>query len=193
MDFYANLIKETDAYIVQVLDALDAQGLTDNTLVIRTADHGEMGLAHGSMRQKCFNFYEETMKIPLIYSNPKLYPKPRVSDALVSHVDLLPTLASLVGAPPSARAAWTGVDYSELVLSPNANPVQDYIMFTYDDFQAGQPSAPQIRNPNHIVAIREERWKLARYFDPSGDAEQQWEMYDLKNDPLEKRNLCAQN
>ena len=65
----------------------------DDTLVIRTADHGEMGLAHGGLRQKNFNFYEESIRVPLVYSNPKLFKKPRRSSALVSHVDFLPTLA----------------------------------------------------------------------------------------------------
>ncbi len=61
-----------------------------------------MGLSHGGLRQKNFNFYEETLKVPLVYSNPTMFPRPVISDALVSHVDLLPTLASLAGAPPSA-------------------------------------------------------------------------------------------
>src|SRR6516165_6203118 len=101
-----------------------------------------MGLAHGGLRQKNFNFYEESLRVPLVYSNPQLYPEPRSSAALVSHVDLLPTLASLFGAPPRARANWQGVDYSSLVLDPSAKPVQDYIVFTYDDFQSGQNLPP---------------------------------------------------
>ena len=66
-----------DGYLVDVLDTLDAQNLLDNTLVIRTSDHGEMGLAHGGLRQKNFNVYEETLRVPLIYSNPRLWSKPR--------------------------------------------------------------------------------------------------------------------
>ena len=85
--------------------------------MIATADHGEMGTAHGGLRQKNFNFYEESTRVPLVYSNPRLFPRPRTSDALVSHVDFLPTLASLVGAPASARSAWQGIDYSDQILS----------------------------------------------------------------------------
>ena len=58
--------------------------------------------------------------MPLVYSNPKLFPAPAKSDALVSHVDFLPTLASLAAAPQSARAGWEGVDYSKLVLHPSS-------------------------------------------------------------------------
>jgi len=55
-----------------VLDALEAQNLLDNTLVIRTADQCETGLAHGGLRQKNFNAYEEGLRVPLVYSNPRL-------------------------------------------------------------------------------------------------------------------------
>ena len=196
LNFYGNLMKASDNYLVNVLAALKsvktASGSTllDDTLVIRTSDHGEMGLAHGGLRQKNFNFYEESLRVPLVYSNPKLFRTPRTSDALVSHVDFLPTLASLFAAPQSARAAWQGRDYSSLVLRRTARPVQDYIVFTYDDFQAGQSSAPYVPPPQHITSIRETRWKLARYDDPAGKVRTEWEMYDLKTDPLETVNLA---
>ena len=174
LNFYGNLMKASDDYLVNVLAALDSvttsSGTTlyDDTLVIRTADHGEMGLAHGGLRQKNFNFYEEAIRVPLVYSNPQLFKKPRRSSALVSHVDFLPTLASLFAAPQSARSAWQGRDYSRLVRRSSAAPVQDYIVFTYDDFQAGQADGPYVPPPQHIVSIRETRWKLAQYYDPDG-------------------------
>ena len=159
-------MRSSDNYLVNVLDKLEETGLLDDTLIIRTADHGEMGLTHGGMRQKNFNFYEEATRVPLVYSNPKLFPKPVETDALVSHVDFLPTLASLAAAPKSARANWEGVDYSSLVLHPSAGKsVQDYVVFTYDDFQSGQAHGPYPKPPNHIVSIREGRWKLAKYYD----------------------------
>jgi choline-sulfatase len=199
INFYANLMIQSDKYLQQVLDALDATGLLDDTLVIRTADHGEMGLAHGGMRQKNFNFYEESLRIPLVFSNPKMFRGPRSTRALVSHVDFLPTMASLVGAPAAARAVWQGVDYSSLILDPASRPVQDHIVFTYDDFQAGQKSGPYVgvggpfglfAAPNRIISIRESRYKLAEYYDPSGQLSSEWEMYDLVTDPYEQRNLA---
>jgi choline-sulfatase len=191
LNFYGNLMRSSDSYLVNVLDKLEETGLYDDTLVIRTADHGEMGLTHGGMRQKNFNFYEEATRVPLVYSNPKLYPRPLSSDALVSHVDFLPTLASLAGAPKSARSDWEGVDYAPLVLHPNSNrSAQDYVVFTYDDFQSGQSHGPYPKPPNHIVAIREGRWKLAKYYDVENNKRPQWEMYDLKTDPLERVNIA---
>jgi len=195
LNFYANLMRSSDNYLVNVLDTLEAGGLLDDTLIVRTSDHGEMGLAHGGLRQKNFNSYEESIRVPLVYSNPRLFPRPATSDALVSHVDFLPTLASLAGAPRSARARWQGVDYSKLVLDASSEgSVQDYVVFTYDDYQSGQANGPYPKPPNHIVSIREGRWKLAKYHDVNPVAEKrkppQWEMYDLKRDPLEKRNIA---
>jgi arylsulfatase A-like enzyme len=191
LNFYGNLMRSSDSYLVNVLDKLEQRGLYDNTLVIRTADHGELGLAHGGLRQKNFNFYEEATRVPLVYSNPRLYPRPLSTEALVSHVDFLPTLASLAAAPKEARAEWEGVDYSKLVLQPSpTKTVQNYVVFTYDDFQSGQASPPYPKPPNHIVSIREGRWKLAKYHDVENKKPPQWEMYDLETDPLEKKNLA---
>jgi choline-sulfatase len=203
LNFYGNLMRSSDNYLVEVLNKLEAKGLYEDTLIIRTSDHGEMGLSHGGLRQKNFNFYEESLKVPLVYSNPKMFPKPQTSDALVSHVDLLPTLASLAGAPRSARRNWQGVDYSDVVLNPSrGKEPQDYVAFTYDDFQSGQAHGPYPKQPNHVRSIREKRWKLAKYVDVKtevvnekpvekpGPKPPQWEMYDLKTDPNEEVNLA---
>jgi choline-sulfatase len=190
LNFYGNLMKASDNYLVELLDTLREQGLTERTLIIRTADHGEMGLTHGGQRQKNFNFYEETLRVPLVYSNPRLYRGAFESKAPVSHVDFLPTIASLFEAPFSARARWQGIDYSRLVLNPSERSVQDYTVFTYDDFQSGQPTPPYPTPPNHVVSIREERYKLAEYYDVAGLVPSQWEMYDFLKDPLETENLA---
>jgi arylsulfatase A-like enzyme len=183
-------MKWSDEYLVNVIAALKGAGLYDNTVIIRTSDHGEMGLTHGGMRQKNFNFYEETIRVPLIWSNPTLYKKAYATDALVSHVDFLPTIASLFNAPSTARAPWQGVDYSSIVLNPKAKPVQDEIIFTYDDWQAGQANGPYIPPPQHIVSIRGQRWKIAEYWDATGKVPSEFEMYDLLTDPLETVNIA---
>jgi arylsulfatase A-like enzyme len=190
LNFYGNLMKLVDGYLVEVLDTLEANGQLGDTIVVRTSDHGEQGMAH-RMQQKNFNFYEETLKIPLVYSNPELFGTGRTSHQMVSHVDLLPTLASLVDAPSEARSPeWRGVDYADHVLGTGTGPTQDRVVFTYDDTLAGQNRPPYVKPPNHIVAIREKRWKLAKYYDAAGEVPTQWEMYDLKKDPLERWNLA---
>ncbi|MFN8593649.1 MAG: DUF4976 domain-containing protein, partial [Thermomicrobiales bacterium] len=123
------------------------------------------------------------------YSNPNLFPRPVTSPALVSHIDFVPTMASLVGSP-KVNADWQGKDYSSLVLDPGTPGVQDYQVFTYDDWQAGQAQGPYVSGASHIVSVREERYKLARYFDPNGKAAEEFEMYDLAADPTEATNLA---
>jgi choline-sulfatase len=84
-----------------------------------------------------------------------------------------------------------GVDYSSVVLHADAKPPQKYIVFTYDDYQSGQPQGAYPGPFNHIVSIREERYKLAQYYNPSRtDGSSEWEMYDLLTDPLETTNLA---
>lgn len=63
LNFYANLVKETDSYLDQTLSLLDELGLTNDTVVIKTADHGEMAMSHGGQIQKMFNFYEESARV----------------------------------------------------------------------------------------------------------------------------------
>jgi arylsulfatase A-like enzyme len=196
LNFYGNLMKASDQYLQDTLAALKSvtttgkRNLLTDSLIIRTSDHGEMGLTHGGQRQKNFNMYEEATNIPLIFSNPVLYKRARSVDALVSHVDFLPTMASLFGAPQSARSAWQGRDYASIVLGGSRKPVQDYLLFTYDDYQAGQAQGPYVAPPQHVLAMREKRWKIGLYFDENGKVPPQWELYDLQNDPLEQVNIA---
>jgi len=186
VNFYGNLLIKQDEYLGQILDKLEERNLLNNTVVIYTSDHGEVGTAHGGMIQKNFNFYEETLNIPMIYSNPELFPTPRESYAMVSHVDFLRTISSLIG---GEEVPGQGVDYSQNVVDPHAPDSQGYIVFTYDDWQAGQASGPYIGGANRIVSYREKRWKLAKYWTPDDPNDVEWEMYDLKRDPNERRNL----
>ncbi len=197
LNFYGNLMKASDQYLVDTLAALKsvptqggASNLWKDSVVVRTADHGEMGMAHGGQRQKNFNMYEEATRVPLVFSNPTLWKRGRTTQALVSHVDFVPTMASLLGTPGSARAAWQGRDYSQVVLGSSRRGVQDYVVFTYDDYQAGQATGPYVTPPNHLVGIREGRWKICLYYDVAGRVPGQWELYDLRTDPLEQRNLA---
>src|SRR5690606_9988823 len=102
LNFYGRLMKAVDAQIGQLLDVLDPAGdgsgtALRDTIIIRTSDHGEMAMCHGGLRQKAFVAYEEVLRVPLIWSNPELYPEPKTTAAMVSHVDLLPTLCALTG------------------------------------------------------------------------------------------------
>lgn len=194
INFYGNLMRDADRYVVQLMDKLDDIGKTDSTVVIRSSDHGELGTAHGGLRQKSFVFYEEAIRVPLIYSNPVLFPKPVTTNALVSHVDFVPTLASLFNAPTSAKQKnWAGRDYSKVLYNPKSS-VQDYVVFQFGDIQQGQNNGPYVKPPQHLVSIRESRFKLAKYFDVNEEIsgiEPQYEMYDLLSDRREAKNIAS--
>ena len=192
LNFYYRLMSKIDGQIGELLAIFDnagAAGATalNNTLIVRTSDHGEMALSHGGLRQKTFVTYEEAIRVPLVFSNPTLYSTPQTTSAMVSHVDLLPTLCSLFGVPNWQSKGFAGVDYSSIVLNPAAPPVQDYILFAFDDIYAGSDAANfptgAVPPPNRIRMIRTTEYKYARYFDGSGavpPAADQQEFYDLR-------------
>lgn len=207
VNFYAAMHKEVDAHVGRILDAIDPD-ILDNTIIIYTSDHGELGLSHNGLRQKMFNAYEETINVPLIFANPQLFPAPQTTDALASLVDVMPTLATLADVPDRQRWTFRGRDLAPVLADPNSS-VQEAILFTFDDEHAGlangmpinpATNAPFVTQPNHIRAIRlqdsDGHWLYARYFDPAGDEPEQIEMYQLRDgaglpvDPNEIDNLA---
>ena len=184
VDFYAYL----DSYVEgQLSDLLGnaSQDLLDHTLIIRFADHGEMGLNHNQV-EKFTNVYEQTLNVPLVFSNPIAWPSAVESDALVSLIDLAPTLADLLGVT-SDFTSFCGKSLTTILNDPTQS-VQDVVHFTYDDNKGAGPSV--------IRAIRTAQYKYAVY--SHADAQSQraypggdWELYDLNNDPDENTNLAG--
>lgn len=181
--FYAYLNKLVDSQIVKVLDALQAKGLTEETIIVRTSDHGELGMAHGRGRQKFYNVYRETLNVPLIVSNPRLFPKPVTSHSFAGLIDVLPTLATIGEVPEPQQYGFMGKDLTPILDNPKAR-VQDKMHFTYEDDTFPVSGADCIR------AMVEDDWKYAVYYDPYTGAPTEYEMYDTKNDPLEMKNLA---
>jgi len=99
VNFYAYLHSLVEAQIDRLLTAIEPWDTQKRPGIIRTADHGEMGLAHGGLRQNMFNAYEETIHLPLIIAHPNLPHKGQTTNALASLVDILPTVASLANVP----------------------------------------------------------------------------------------------
>ena len=192
VNFYAYLHSVVDRKIGRILGALgpadDPESLRSRTVVVRTSDHGEMGLAHGGLRQKAFNAYEETINVPLVVSNPLMFPEARETQSLASLVDILPTMLSLAGR--DVPADLRGRDLSPVIADPSAS-VQEAIHFTYDDHQAATATQEAPGQPNRVRAIRTADAKYAFYFDPARRARTEYELYDLAADPLETENLLG--
>lgn len=185
INFYAHLHKVVDARIEAVLETLDRAGLTEDTIIIRTADHGELGLSHG-MREKAYTAYEEMIHIPLIISNPLWFPNPKTTDAFYSHLDLLPTIAELAGVPDFTKYG-KGHSIVSIIKNP-ASSVQNSILFTFDDFFFLPLDVPG----GHIRAIREGDWLYAVYYSEDGSLFE-YEMYNLSQDPGQLHNLLYGN
>jgi choline-sulfatase len=217
VNFYAHLQRLVDHKIGRLLAALgdagDPRSLRARTIITRISDHGEMGLSHGGLRQKMFNAYEETIRVPLVVSNPLLFPRGAQTDTPASLVDLVPTLlgmarvradgtldgASLCGVlahhaaadPQAVRAA--GVDLGGVLDLPPTESGREHVLFTYDDHQAATDQQEAPGQPNRIRCVRTGRWKYAIYIDPNSRVAPEHELYDLDADPHEGRNLVEKD
>ncbi len=205
LNFYGNLMKNADSQMGEILDIIRDSGNPDdvnNTMIVSTSDHGEMGMSHGGMTQKMFNAYDESLKVPMIWSNPSYFKGSQETDALVSLIDFLPTYANFQGFSPDYidQQDLRGVDYSSILRQARESEnltgldVQDSILYTYDDIYAGQdpslsyqfhsdPVHGILPAANRIQAVRTKDFKYARYY--SGDQDYKaanWdgELYDLR-------------
>jgi len=122
-----------------LLAELDAASLTDRTIVILTADHGDMDGAH-KLHAKGALAYREQNNVPLIISHPA-YAGGKRCQALTSHLDLAPTLVAFANPPPDKRSQITGKlpgkDFSGLFVAPEraeTNAVRDAILYNYNMF-----------------------------------------------------------
>lgn len=245
-DLYYRLHAEVDAPLDRVRRAV-TEGGSDNAVLVRTSDHGDLLGAHGGLHQKWFNLYDEATRVPFtIVRVGDRATGSRVIDAPTSHVDLVPTLLAAAGIDMDSIAATLRESFTEVHPLPGENlmPIIDggapesdravYLM-TRDNMlegdsgasglgrrlkQTSNPPAPlRIRLPAHtaanfeglVVNVDGHLWKLVRSFDdpstwtepgvrhlaangPGGDAyrtsplDDQWELYDLTEDPCEARN-----
>ncbi|HET7463720.1 MAG TPA: sulfatase-like hydrolase/transferase [Longimicrobium sp.] len=182
VNFYAYLQTVVDQEIGKVLCALHDAGFTDNTLVVRMADHGEMGMSH-KLREKMYVAYDEAIHVPLIFSNPRAFPQGVTTDAFASLLDLVPTLASVAGLP--AQDGLLGKDLTP-VLSGTQPSVQDAVLYVYDD----QYNVDDSVTPTHIRAVRTAGWMYSVYFSESNpELPPEFELYDMAVDPGQLTNL----
>jgi arylsulfatase A-like enzyme len=190
--FYYQLQKNVDAQIKRVLDQLKASRFYEDTIVIFTSDHGELLGSHGGIFQKWHNAFEETLRVPFIVHNPRLFPGRQTVDMLTSHVDILPTMLGLAGADPLALGGTLVTSHSDVrplvgrdlsaLVNGTGTPARanEPIYFMTDD----EPTRGQfqenftgfeytsVRQPNHIETVVArlpadggQLWKYSRYFD----------------------------
>jgi len=195
LDYYYFLNRRIDRLLGRVMDALEASGQIENTLIIFTSDHGDMGGSH-RLRSKGPCVYRENANVPLVFHWPGVIPKGSSCDALTQNVDMFPTLVGLLGHDAASRYPHLpGSDLSETLTDPAKVPGRDHALFSFtnnihlanSNRLAGKPG---VTSPQNIRAIRQKDFVYARYFDPGRDQEE-YELYDLVNDPLEMKNLAG--
>src|SRR5262249_49177722 len=110
--FYYQLQRNVDVEMGRVYEALQRSRFFQDTIVVFTSDHGDLLGAHGGMHQKWYTAYDESIRVPLIFSNPRL-PQGTVVDTLTSHVDVVPTLLGLANLDPESLRVFLTADHTE--------------------------------------------------------------------------------
>jgi arylsulfatase len=206
-----------DRSIDVVLDALEATGQADGTIVIFTADHGEMAGSHG-LRQKANFVYDENFHVPLIISHPD-FADGAATEAIASAVDLVPTILDFAGAEPSGNLP--DLPGHSLVPAMAGGAVRDGVLtavesvigldadfwaaFSDPEAQQGLASGelrPDVRKRGFLRGYTDDRYTFGRYFSPiepnrptdtsSLFAHNDVVLYDRDADPYEQTNLAAE-
>ena len=110
---YFYLHKLVDQAIGRILDALDASGMADDTIVVFTSDHGDLLGAHGGLQQKWANAFDEATRVPMVVKGPGVAPADGGIGIPTSHVDLIPTLMGLAGIDAERAAAELSRSHTE--------------------------------------------------------------------------------
>ncbi len=171
---YYGMISHMDADIGRILGALEDKGLSENTIVVYTSDHGLGVGQHGLMGKQ--NLYDHSMRIPLIMRGPSI-PTGYKCDALVYLLDLFPTLLERadVAVPP-------GQDGYSLngILGRLTHKHRRSIFSAYQGVFGHPLGRPYQRS------IKDDRYKLIQSV---LDGRETWQLFDLQADPHELKNL----
>jgi arylsulfatase len=192
-NFYLNALRDVDRNIMTVLDELEGRGMLDNTIVILTADHGELGGAH-QLTGKGATSYREQNHVPLIVSHPA-FPGGKRCKAVTTHLDLAPTLVSMTSASAEQKAAITrglhGKDFSPVLAAPEKAGVDavrdgqlfcfnmfasldgDFLLKARDLIKEGGPEKfkaaglhPDMMKRGAIRSVFDGRYQFTRYYSP---------------------------
>ncbi|MEA2348812.1 MAG: hypothetical protein QOG62_2599 [Thermoleophilaceae bacterium] len=195
---YHDLIVGTDEMLGAAVKAVMDAGAIDDTVIVRTADHGELGGAH-RMQNKGTTIYDEQNRVPFTVVYPKRFPKNRRSQALGEAVDLVPTLLEIAGEKdPVKRWPWLrGESLVSALEDPDSAGPRDSTLYRIDEYPITNVGTA-VPTSSHIRQIYDGRYKFARYVaiaeqhfaGPEVPGSQELEMYDTWNDPYEIHNLA---
>lgn len=164
---YAAMVTQLDHEVGRLLNELRVQGRHEDTLVIFTSDHGEMGGSHGRMNKG--HWHEESVRVPMIVRSPAAPIGTTVSTPVSAGVDILPTVLDWLGAEPEPTAA-------------------GHSLVSMVETGTGQDRAPvfsEMAGQADWVMIRDQAWKYV----VSRETGAAIALHNLADDPTEMRNL----
>ncbi|HPO52047.1 MAG TPA: sulfatase-like hydrolase/transferase [bacterium] len=167
---YYGMISMMDKYIGLIIDELDKLGLSEDTIVIFTTDHGHLIGQHNLAAKGAFH-YEDLLRVPFIVRWPGRVPENKISDALISFVDFAPTILSLCGL--KIPRTMSGIDQSS-VFCDKVESLRNWVLV-------------ENRHEPTTIFLKtyiEKRYKITVYF-----RKDYGELFDLENDPHEYNNL----
>jgi arylsulfatase A-like enzyme len=172
---YLRCIISVDENVGRVLDYLDQNGLTENTLVIYTSDQGFYLGEHGWYDKRFM--YEESLGMPLVMRYPAVVEPRRTSDAMVLNLDFAPTFLDYAGV--SAPDSMQGVSLRPILEGETPVDWRTAIYYHYYEYPHGWHEVKR------HYGVRTERYKLIHFYNDI-DA---WELFDLQRDPRELDNV----
>ncbi len=171
---YLSTARSLDRNIGKILDYLDKNGLSENTVVIYASDQGFYLGEHGWFDKRFM--YEESMKTPVIMRYPGVIKAGTSLDEMILNIDFAPTLLEIAGL--NVPVSMQGASFLPLLKTGKAENWRKAAYYHYYEY-------PEPHRVSPHFGVRTEQYKLIRFYGPN-DA---WELYDLKKDPGEMKNL----
>ena len=173
---YLRTVAGIDRAVGSVLDYLEENGLSENTIVVYTSDQGFYLGEHGWFDKRWM--YEESFKMPFVIKNPGTIKSGTTSDAMVMNVDFAPTLLDMAGLEiPSEMQGKSFMG----AFDGNLKNQRKSVYYHYYEWPIWHKVQPH-------YGVRTDRYKLMHFYYSMDE----WELYDLKNDPNEMNNIYAE-
>ena len=194
---YAAMIESLDQNIGRVLDALDSNGIADNTLVIFTSDNGGVNVSslQWPLRGGKGMYYEGGIREPFFIRWPEKIKAGSVCDTPVTNLDFYPTFCDVAGTPPPKGKILDGVSLNPLFEGKEITDRALYWHFPIYLQGYGKATGTAMKEAQDPLfrtrpgsAIRHGDWKLIEYFENG-----EFELYNLKQDIGEKINLAQKH
>lgn len=173
---YYGLVTSMDRMIGQVLDALEAAGLADNTLIVYSSDHGDQ-LGERNLWWKQ-SFYDEAIKVPLVLSWPGILPEGERRSQVVNLMDVGATMLDAAGAPALPQSC------ARSLVAIARDDEAPWLNETYGEYCTDGTARWSRSTPIQHRMIRTEHWKLIYYHGARS------QLFDVLNDPDEMRDLA---